>query len=97
MPTNVIKRLLEENDGKLPAYAWPGGYPIIYLFEDGGIACPECANGGNSAIPRTDPSDAPEDKQWHIIGYDVHWEGEPVMCDNCGAEIKSAYGETDDE
>lgn len=30
----------------------------------------------------------------HDAAYtaDVHWEGEPISCDDCGAEIESEYG-----
>lgn len=27
------------SDGTLPAYAWPGGYPILYMAKDNGILC----------------------------------------------------------
>lgn len=35
-----IEDLRDEN-GKLPAYAWPGGYPIFYIASDNGVLCPE--------------------------------------------------------
>jgi len=31
---------IRQVDGKLPAYAWPGAYPIVYLAKDNGILCP---------------------------------------------------------
>ena len=30
-------------DGKLPAFAWPGGYPILYYDQDGDEYCADCA------------------------------------------------------
>lgn len=30
-------------DGKLPAYVWPGGYPILYVDTYGDDYCAECA------------------------------------------------------
>ena len=27
----------------LTPYAWPGGYPIVYVDERGKLLCPECA------------------------------------------------------
>ncbi len=52
----------------------------------GGILCAsnECANG-----PEAKDID---DDQWNIIAYDIHYEGEPFICDHCGVEIESAYG-----
>jgi hypothetical protein len=76
-------------DGSLDAFAWPGGYPIFYLCEDSGVLCPDCArtvDGDPEGYPQDDP-------QWHIVAADVHWEGAPMFCDNCNAEIESAYGD----
>ena len=33
-----------DSNGKLPAYAWPGGYPIIYITKDGETLCAACAS-----------------------------------------------------
>ena len=78
---------------RLSAYAWPGGYPIYYLCADGGVLCPDCANGdnGSEANGTIDP-ECPDDDQWRIVASDIHWEGDPIICDHCGADIESAYG-----
>lgn len=87
----------------LPSYAWPGGYPLIYVFADGGVICPDCVN---SEIAEIDSAmRCPEGNKphrsgcggWALGGYDVHWEGEPEICDHCGKEIESAYGVPDDD
>jgi hypothetical protein len=86
--------ITKNDDGTYPAFAWPGGYPIYYLAADNGCFCPDCANGKNGSLcqfPTLDP-ECPDDRQWRIVGQDVHWEGEPIICDNCGAAIESAYG-----
>ena len=59
---NVEK--MRDDSGKLPAYAWPGGYPIIYIAGDGGIFCPACANGENGSDAGTDSADC--DPAWRI-------------------------------
>ena len=69
-------------DGRLPAYAWPGGYPILYVTAGGAVVCPDCANGDS-----TDP----------VVASEVYWEGAPVPCDDCGKPIESAYGDPDIE
>lgn len=84
--------LQRDDTGKLPAYAWPGGYPIAYLFADGGCCCPACANGENGS-EASEAAETPDD--WRLIAGDVHWEGEAEHCDHCGAEIPSAYGMPD--
>ena len=87
---------IRDDSGNLPAYAWPGGYPIYYVTADCGVLCagPECANGPESRAAKVD---YPDDKQWRVVAADVHWEGEPLICDHCGDEIESAYGVPDQE
>jgi len=87
---------IRDSDGKLPAFAWPGGYPIVYVMSDGETMCPACANGENGSLARTEdgPDDMPRDG-WRIEGYDVHYEGPPEICCHCNAEIESAYGDPD--
>ena len=79
--------------GEFPARTMLGCYPIFYVLEDGGVLCPACANGGNGSIASLDH----DDPQWNIIAADAHWEGEPIVCDHCYAEIESAYGEDEYE
>lgn len=67
-------------DRSLPAYAWPGGYPMEYATEDGLSICPACAN-----LAIDDYGDP-------VIAGDVYWEGPDYPCDDCGKPISSAYG-----
>lgn len=83
-----------DHDGKYPAFAWPGGYPITYLLADGGVLCPACANGDNGSEATEDPG---ADKEWRLAASDVHWEGPASTCECCGAELESAYGDPDAE
>ena len=58
------------------------GYPLVYITDDGDVLCADCAtvelNEG-----RQDP-DA-------LVGI-VYWEGPMLSCQDCQAEIYSAYG-----
>lgn len=72
------------------SWAWPGGYPIYYLCADGGVLCPKCANDNIDLTTQTD------DKQWHIVGVDIHYEGSAIVCDHCNKDIESAYGDPDE-
>ena len=65
----------------LPTFAWPGGYPIVYLAEDGAGFCADCANQA--------------DAEPEITAADVFYEGPSTFCDGCGREIESAYGDPD--
>jgi hypothetical protein len=66
---------------ELPAYAWPGGYPLFYLDSENNVLCPTCAN-------KLDMSTG-------VTEYDVNWEDNTLYCDDCSARIESAYGEED--
>lgn len=77
-----------DSSGKLPATAWPGSYPIIYILIDGAEICASCANGERGSLA----SETTDDKQWRIEGSQIHWEGPPSVCEHCGALTESAYG-----
>lgn len=77
--------LRESNGGKLPSFAWPGGYRILYLLENGDSLCGDCAN-------------IPEDGRsaWgSMVGHFVNWEGPPEQCVECNREFPSEYGDPD--
>lgn len=93
MGTTTKIEHLRGSDGKFPAFAWPGGYPIIYLTVDGAVFCPACVNGENGSEVGNPEVD--DDKQWTIDGHDCYWEGPVMHCDHCGDEIESAYGDPD--
>ena len=77
----------KDDTGKLITWAWPGGYPVLYITEKGDQLCPDCANSDpdNDPCMKEDPP---------IEGY-IHYEGTPERCDDCGKEINSAYGDPD--
>jgi hypothetical protein len=97
MSKQALKRVrkaigLPVNREELPAFAWPGGYPILYIFADGGTCCPKCANANIDQI-------AAEGRNshggWALGGFYLHMKGEPDACDHCNAEMESAYGPVD--
>jgi hypothetical protein len=74
-----MRRLRADNGGNLPAFAWPGGYPVIYCTRDGLTVCPDCASASDASDP--------------VLDNDIYWEGPAMQCDNCGKMIDSAYGD----
>lgn len=36
-------------------------------------------------------------ESFRLVAFDIHWEGEPIVCAECNAEIESAYGVPDSE
>ena len=69
-----------DDDGKLPNYAWPGGYPIFYVDKENNILCPECANKG-------------DEYSFPIVDFDINYEDKTLYCDDCSRHIESAYGD----
>lgn len=80
-----------DDDGTYPAYAWPGGYPLIYLMDDGEVLCPHCANDTSNPIHEGGGADG-----WRIDAQEIHWEGGPLFCAHCNRTIESAYGEVEE-
>lgn len=70
-------------DGRYPAWAFPGGYPIVYQTEQGAMICASCVN--------KDPmiQELIDDRVVHIIGH-------PIECDNCKDIIESLFGPEDE-
>jgi hypothetical protein len=77
--------MVDEDTNTLIAYAWPGGYPVVYIDKEGNDLCPNCAN-----TLRHDEYSPP-------IAGDVYWEGPVIHCEECNREIESAYGDPDAE
>lgn len=75
----------------LPAFAWPGGYPIRYLaYHETDPRhllqlCPCCAASLASMGELTDTPQA-----------DIAWEGPADACDDCGTELPTAYGDPEE-
>jgi hypothetical protein len=87
LPTRLLKRrgcnmsmtLPIDSDGKLSAYAWPGGYPLFYFDAENNVLCVTCARKDGYGSP--------------IVACDVNWEDTELICDDCYQLIESAYGE----
>jgi len=78
-----LKRWGRGSRRMLSAFAWPGGYPLVYMTgnHDFATLCPSCAT-----------------KEYdNIEAFHVYYEGPPIICDECYTEIESAYGDPDTE
>lgn len=71
-----------------------GGYPLFAIMADGGIMCPKCCRENAKTIVHNTVFShrARADKWWTLETVDIHWEGEPLQCDECNEDIESAYG-----
>ena len=75
---------IRDSKGNLPAFAWPGGYPVVYMAKDNGIHCPKCANDYKAGRDNQE--------QLESVAYFIHYEGPAEQCEHCNALIDSAYG-----
>jgi hypothetical protein len=81
--------IARDTDGTFTKYAWPGGYPVYHICDDGGVLCPMCANDPSNPVT----TDTDDHSGWQIVASDVNWEDNDLTCDHCGQKIESAYAE----
>ena len=67
------------------AYAWPGGYPIGYVCDDGEYLCARCVNDQTNPVHTGGDADG-----WRLEGLDVlegsaEDYGGPGHCAHCNA------------
>lgn len=74
-------------------YAWPGGYPLFFVTQDGAALSFDAAQAEFRNIVWDHLNDA--STGWRIAGQDVNWEDSDLYCDHTGARIPSAYAEPD--
>jgi hypothetical protein len=88
MKTELMKQV---KDAIRQPYAWPGGYPISIIMDDGGILCPKCARDNFRQVAHDTVVRGWSQTGWSVSAVDVLWEGDNY-CDNCNA-FMSAYGD----
>lgn len=86
---------VRDDDGKFPKYAWPGGYAIAYVADDGEFLCGDCVNN-EPEVHFDGDADG-----WRVDGYTTgdHHDGddEAWVCAHCGAVIVPAVEITKEE
>jgi hypothetical protein len=86
----------------LDKYAWPGGYPIMYLAREGWR---DSETGKLDFNPHDKseaiccPGCAEDVERWPdliIIAHYIHYEGPPEQCEWCSEFTESAYGDPEE-
>ena len=86
-----IQRLREENGGRLPLFAWPGGYYIAYWFEQDRWVFPLCGECAEEQLAGAFGDVGT------VVGIETGDEyEEDTPCENCGKQL-AAYYEEDQE
>lgn len=73
-------------------WAWPGGYPLYFVCRDCEPLCFDCAKKNTEQIIEAIHFEK-SNEQWEVIGVDINWENDSLICSNCENKIESAYGE----
>ena len=84
----TLGKMGSEN-GQFPSYAWPGGYPILYVMDDGGILCGECMNNTSNPVHFKD-EDNTRDGWLYSGGWiaeEPNEDGTDITCDHCNNVI----------
>jgi len=71
-------------------YAWPGGYPMYFVANDGEALSFEAVKENYREILSATKNK--ENNGWRVVGIDVNWEDENLYCAHTGNRIESAYG-----
>jgi hypothetical protein len=75
-------------------YAWPGGYQLYFITDDGATLSFESAReNARQIIAALNAGD--KRGGWHVAACDINYEDSDLVCDHSGRPIPSAYG--DDE
>jgi hypothetical protein len=80
------KRLLRHGP-----WAWPGGYPMYFICDDGEALCFACVRKEWRQVVHAHLK--LERDQWRLATYDTNWEDPELRCAHCDVQIQSAYTE----
>jgi hypothetical protein len=68
------------------AYAWPGGYDLIFVTSDGACLCTKCVRKNYRLV--SDSRRKEINDGWRVIAVDASCNSdEETLCDNCGAVL----------
>lgn len=69
------------------AFAWPGGYPLYFVTNHGCALSFDAVRDNLQSIM----GDLVRDDYCKIVGCDVNYEDDDLVCDHTGEPIESAY------
>lgn len=70
-------------------YAWPGGYPLYFITNDGAALSFEAVRENLRLVIDSIANDMRDG--WRVIGCDVNWEDDSLLCDHTYKPIPCAY------
>lgn len=88
-PANILRDVKRAIRDK---YAWPGGYPLYVVMDDGEALSVEAARENWREIVRETLQGL--SGGWRALGVDINWEDAELCCAHTGERIESAYTAT---
>ena len=73
---------------KAGPYAWPGGYPVYFLCNDGEVLSFEAAKENARLICEAIKDE--DNSGWRVVGIEINYE-ESLLCAHTGKPIEAAY------
>lgn len=71
-------------------FAWPGGYPVYVILDDGEMLCHKCVKENYRQLLHSTRNHAKDG--WEVIGAEVLWENEDALvCAHCSSVLEPAY------
>ncbi len=89
--TNSIQRLHQAKQALRDKYAWPGGYPLYLIMDDGAALSIDGARQEWRQICYSHITNQRDG--WRVWAVDVNWEDTSLVCCHTNQPIESAYGE----
>lgn len=71
-------------------YAWPGGYPIYFITDDGEAISYDTVKSEYRLILKS-VKDRTNDG-WRVVAVDINWEDDDLYCCHSNEKIQPAYG-----
>ena len=71
-------------------YAWPGGYPMYVVTDDGGVLCADCTKSEWRQIAHDTVKDW-KGSGWVAVGADINYEDPDLYCSHCNERVEAAY------
>ena len=72
-------------------FAWPGGYRLHVVMDDGMFMCTDCARENYRLIAQA-VRYGDRGGGWSAVGAEPYWAGDDEPCAHCGKVIESEYG-----
>jgi hypothetical protein len=91
MQTNTISDFRRAT--RIGPYAWPGGYPLYFITNDGGAISWDGAKQDRRDILESIRDN--DSRGWRVVAMEINYEDGDLYCDVTGERIESAYAEDD--